>query len=164
MALTRSALARLAAACSLTPAVMTQAATPTAADEPALVQSCLTTALPHEEIEAGAISEITCEWVEPGEWVGTMFRSSTLAIHYAGPDGSGDALVVGGDCAGGVAFGPGHAWNNAVSSTQHFACGTVKHFDSASYSGDFYVTNGWPGLTLNLGPLNNRASSIGYAL
>jgi hypothetical protein len=165
MALSRSALARIAAACSLAPvASLAHPPPPVAADEPALVMSCTTPTLSYEEVEAGALSEITCEWVEPGEWVGTMFRATTVAVHYDGVSGINPSLVVTGNCYESIALSTNDPWNNAISSTRHQACGTIKHYDLSNMSGDTYVTTGGSGMLWgDLDAMNNRTSSVGYA-
>jgi hypothetical protein len=159
-----SPLTRVAAACALAPvAVAVHPAAPVAAEKPALVMSCTTSTLPIEEVQAGATSEILCEWAEPGEFVGAMLSSVTVAVHYESTDGVGPALSVFGECGGSISFGAGDPWNNTIASTRHHACGNIKHFDNTNLTGDSKLTTGllgilWP----NLGTMQNRTSSVGY--
>ncbi len=159
-----TSLTRVAAACALAPvAVAVHPAAPTAAKEPALVMSCTTSTLPIEEVQAGATSEVWCEWAEPGEFVGAMLSSVTVAVHYDNTDGFGSALTVTGECGGSIAFGAGDPWNNTIASTRHHACGNIKHFDNANLTGDNKLTTGPFGiLWASLGTMQNRTSSVGY--
>lgn len=158
------ALARIAAACALTPAVaVTHAPAPASAQEPASVLSCTTYTLPIEEVQEGATSEVTCEWVEPGEWVAAMLASTTVATHYDNLNGISPTLTVTGSCGESLSLA-GDSWDNQISSTRHRACGTIKHFDGSALNGDSYVTTGGPGVLWgDLDDLHNRSSSIGYA-
>ncbi|HYI60499.1 MAG TPA: hypothetical protein VEW93_01690 [Acidimicrobiales bacterium] len=162
--LTRPVLARIAAACTLTPvAVVAQSPSAAVAQEPALVLSCTTSTLSYEEVEAGVTSDVACEWVEPGEWAGSMLRSTTVATHYDGGGGVTPALTVTGNCNESISFSAGDPWNNAISSTRHRACGVIKHFDEAGMGGDNLVTTGGWGIVWDLPGMSNRSSSVGYA-
>lgn len=158
-------LTRAAVACALAPvAVVVQASSPAVADEsPALVMSCTTSTLPIEEVQKGATSDVWCEWVEPGEWAGSMLRATTVATHYDNVDGIGPALTVTGQCGQSISFGAGDPWNNTIGSTRHHVCGNIKHFDNANLTGDSLLTTGlFNFLWGSLGTMQNRTSSVGY--
>jgi hypothetical protein len=145
------------------PTVIT-AAPLAAEEEPAL--DCTTEALTAAEVAAGAISEVTCvPHIDGGTSSIGPRASVTLATHYTGSGGTGDALTVtGSTCDGsGIAFSVSSPWNNEIRSTRNGACANAKHFSNADYTGSNQTASGSPGTLTNIGsPLNAQISSVRY--
>lgn len=153
-------------------------ALPPAKAEPAGTD-CVTTALTPEQLAAGGKPTVTCyptladalsstgievdPYASRQELLDAAALSSTiLAIHYDGSNGTGGSLSVNGTACngGGISFtGSLAGWDNRVSSTRHYLCGTIKHWDASNYAGDQETTSG--GLA-NLSSLSNRSTSISY--
>ncbi len=130
-------------------------ATPASANDP--TGTCWTTALTAEEIEDGATSEIECDDAPPG-------RSSVLAVHWAGAAATGASLAVyGAACdGGGIGFAANDPWNDAISSTEHRLCSSIKHWEHAGNGGASQTTTGGALQVRNLTTLNDATSSIQY--
>ncbi len=160
----RPALTHMAAACAAAvPAIIVvQAPAPAGADDPLLVESCTAETLPIEDVQEGATVEISCEWVDPGEFAGRLLSSTVLATHYSGASAGGSFLNVSGNCGESIAFDSADPWNNVISSTRHRACGTIKHFANATLSGTYEETQGPANALFNLTTLDDMTSSIGY--
>lgn len=158
------------AALALAPAALA-APSPSVADQPApepeLVESCTTTTLTDAQIAAGERNEISCSWVDETQLrsqLSRMSRSGPIAIHHDGSSGGGAYLNVFGSCAGGLSFSYSDPWNDRISSTSHYTCGTIKHFANADYTLGPETSQGSYGLTWELsGYTNNQVSSIAYA-
>ena len=110
-----------------------------------------------------SLAAVSAHTVEPvGLSDGSVTSASMLlATHYDSADGSGASLAVWGECNGGGISLEGSAWNDRISSTRNGACGTVKHFDSTSYSG-LQENTLIGGALSSLGLLNNGVGSIKY--
>ncbi|HEX8779875.1 MAG TPA: hypothetical protein VF728_01725 [Nocardioides sp.] len=138
-----------------------------AADDEPLVEHCYTTALTAEQVAAGEVSEIDCEWVSPDEPPMQMRSGITYAIVYD-TDQSGSLLGINSPsgvttCTGGSAvFGTGSAWDNRIGSTELLACGAAKHWQWSNFSGNNQLVMG-AGYTPMNGTMNNATSSIDYA-
>jgi len=140
---------------------------------------CVTSELTPEQLASGQRSTLTCfttfaealasrgihvgEEVQPaGLSTEVILSVSTLAaVHFDGNNGGGASLLVYGDCTGG-GISLDSSWDNRISSTRHAACGTIKHFDSTSYSGTQENTRGLYGNTFDLTTLNDRVGSAKY--
>lgn len=162
--MSRPTLARVAAACAATlpAALVAQAPAPAGADEPLLVESCTTEALPVEDVQEGATSVIDCEWVEPGDMALRLMANNLIGTHYTLASGSGSYLNVFGSCGESISFGSSDPWNNEISSTRHRTCAGIKHFDYANLGGDSEANSLSPGVLVNLTYMNNRTSSVAY--
>jgi hypothetical protein len=84
---------------------------------------------------------------------------STLAVHFDGAGLSGSSIVITGGTCGGGHVDLSSSWTNRISSTLN-SCETVVFWDGFDKTGSYEVTDL---LTVNLGALNNRANSVGYA-
>jgi hypothetical protein len=84
---------------------------------------------------------------------------STLAVHFDGAHLSGSSIVITGGTCGGGHVNLSSSWTNRISSTLN-SCETVVFWDGFDKSGSYEATDL---LTVNLGALNNRANSVGYA-
>jgi hypothetical protein len=158
------------AALALAPAALAAPA-PSVADEPVppepeLVESCTTTTLTDAEIAAGERNEITCTWVDQTQMrsqMSRLSRSGPIAIHHSGSSGGGSYLNVFGSCVGGISFPNGDPWNDRISSTTHYTCGTIKHFANVDYTLGPETSNGSYGLTWDLSAYtDDQVSSIAY--
>lgn len=160
----RPNLTRFAAACTaIVPAtVVVQAPAPAGADDPLLIEVCTTETIPVEDVQEGATVEIFCDWVDPGELAGRLLSSTHVATHYDGTSGNGSFLEVSGNCGESISFDSADPWNNVISSTRHFACGTIKHFTGANLNGTQENTTGSSGMLKNLTVIGNQVSSVGY--
>ena len=85
--------------------------------------------------------------------------SGTLAVHFDGAGLSGSSIVITGGTCGGGHVDLSSSWTNRISSTLN-SCETVVFWDGFDKTGSYEVTDL---LTVNLGALNNRANSVGYA-
>lgn len=124
-------------------------------------EHCYTEALTHEEVEAGATSEITC-YAEALLSRGTI----TLAVHHSSFGGTGATLTVTGPACSGssLVLGASDPWNDSIRSTRNGTCANAKHFANADLTGDNQVASGSPGTLTDLsGSMANRVSSVGYA-
>jgi len=154
---------RIAALLAL-PAAAVWSPTIVAADEPEPGEECWTIALTEEEVAQGATSEITCGELPPGE-DGFAGRSSMIALatHYTGVNATGSSFTVyKSSCYGYTVFTPGSYWDDSISSTVNWSCGSTKHYMNYSHTGTNQIVNSLTGWLTNLGLLNNKTSSIGY--
>ncbi len=159
--MSRPTLTRMATACAAAvPAVVVaQAPAPAGAD---LIESCTTYTLPVEEVEEGATSEVTCEWVDPEEIEDLSLLSTTVGSHYQGAAGSGSVLTVTGNCGESLGFSPSDPWNNIISSSRQRSCAGMKHWSNGNLTGDQEGHTGPSGSLINLTTMDNRTSSIMY--
>jgi hypothetical protein len=133
------------------------------AEEP-VAEHCHTWALSPEEVAAGEYSEVFCYPVgeEP-----PARRSADIALAtvYTATGGLGTPMTVWrASCTGGsIAFAPGSAWDNVISSTELLACGNAKHWENSNNTGanQLVSTTGSP-VNMVAG-MDNRTSSIQYA-
>lgn len=163
MAITRTPLAALAASTTLAASVgVATAAAPAAADDPPLIEHCVTFALPVEEIEAGAVNEFECWWEE--EYTPVSMRATLLMVHWDYFNGAGSAYdVYGSSCTGHAINLSGTSWDNRISSTTQIACGNAKHYTGV-FSGSNQLTQGTFGVIRNMnGTLNNAVTTVEYA-
>jgi len=121
---------------------------------------CIAYAITREEAAAGEVSEIVCSDA-PALLQRAPAALITLALHYDGLNGQGPVMAAqGSSCSDVTVFGSGSSWNNRIESSLPMACSKMKHYDTATFSGDAeYLSSG--GLQ-NLTTLRNRTSSIGY--
>lgn len=89
------------------------------------------------------------------------------AVHTDGFNGGGLRLTVTGSINGcdgsGISMPWYDGWNDAISSTRHYVCGTVKHFLDEQFEGPFLTTTGTPGTVRNMNSaMNNQVSSMKY--
>lgn len=156
----RPALSRALAACTALPLVAV-APTPAGADDPELIEVCTTYTLSAEEVADGQVSEVTCEWVDPDAEEEMALFAPVVARHYDSTGASGAHLQVTGSCGQQVVL-TSSQWNNRISSTRHYACGTVKHY-TGIMAGSVQMTQGPSGWWENMnGTLNNNVSSLAY--
>lgn len=150
---------RSAAALALvTAAGAVAAATPVGAQEEPL-RYCTTEALTFAEIDAGVTNEITC-YDDPEEL--PLGRMSTAAYVFDFYSGGGSSLQITEPCNGGVNFASGEWWNNRISSTDLYSCGTAKHWTGANGTGSNQTVTGGGYHNMNA-TLDNQTSSIQYA-
>lgn len=140
---------------------------------------CVTRALTLDEIAAGATSKVDCYATLDEARAAALGSGSdatassyaaassdvVLAEHFVNANGGGSSLTVwGSGCTGlGVSFASSDPWNDIISSTRHRACGNVKHFEHASYSGATQTTTGTFGQVVNLNStMNDKTSAIKY--
>ncbi len=160
---TRAATLVASTAVAASLGVATGPATPVAADDPPLVEHCVTYALTEEEVEEGAVSEIDCWWEE--EYTPLAARSASLMmVHWDLYGGGGSALdVLGSGCTGLATNLSGTSWDNRISSTTHISCGNAKHYTGV-FSGSNQLTQGGFGFVVNMNStLNNAVTSVDYA-
>lgn len=103
-----------------------------------------------------AIAPVGAAEADPGVRAAS---GSTLAVHFDGAGLSGSSIVITGGTCGGGHVNLSASWTNRISSTLN-SCETVVFWDGFDKSGSYEVTDL---LTVNLGALNNRANSVGYA-
>jgi hypothetical protein len=157
----------VAAALVGTAAPMSPLSSPAAADEP-LVEHCYTVALTDEEVEAGAVSEIDC-YEAPADEPPLAMRSTILFAIVYDTDQLGSRLYVTSPsgvttCTGGTTvFGTGNPWDNRISSTELWACGSAKHYASVNFNGTPNQLVAGAGYTPMTGTMNNATSSIEYS-
>jgi hypothetical protein len=156
------------------------AAPPVAAAPQGDANKCVATTLSFDEIQRGETSDVECyrtfnemlaaRGLAPADGHGvdvdeaaTLFGlGGAVAWHHEHGGGGGSYLTVNGSCDGGGIVLPS-AWNDRISSTAHGLCGKIKHFSEANATGDYQITYGSDGQTVNLnGQLNDRVSSIFY--
>jgi hypothetical protein len=141
---------------------------------------CVTTTLSIDAMRRGETSEVECyrtfnEMLDArglapadGHRMGANEAATLLGLggaiarHHEHQGGGGTFLIVNGSCdGGGIALPP--EWNDRFSSTTHGLCGKIKHFSEANATGDYQITFGTDGQTVNVnGQLNDRVSSIYY--
>jgi hypothetical protein len=153
-------LALATALASATP-VPGGAPSPAGADEPE-DQYCVSYALTHAEVEAGAISEVEC-YDSPEEVPQSRDAMIDLATVYTGAGGSGSQITLQNTSCTGASFnfGSGHPWDNVISSTDLANCGSVKHYRDTGFSGPHELVT--TGGMYNFTTLNDHTSSIEYA-
>lgn len=166
MSVIRKELGAFAAFAAL-PAVLPAVASVAAAPAP-VADQCMTRLLSAEEMRAGVTSEVTCfrTHVEMLAAAGirggirSPLADSLLAIHNTG--GAGSLSIYGGTCGGG-GMNLSAPYNDAITSTTHKDCGRIKHFADANGNGDYQITMGSSGTTVNMnGTMIGRTTSIYY--
>ena len=141
---------------------------------------CSTLALTPEQLDAGALSTVTCypTYEESLRAIGAEPLATSgagasadevadgdgvIALHFENPSGDGSPLTIGGSSCngGGVSFPVGSAWNDRIRATAPRGCSTVKHWTEPDYSGPTDTVTGSGTRSLS-GALAGRVSSIRY--